>query len=306
MNSLPVSRSSECRLDCLPYDVLVSILQLPILDIHSIMLLAEVWPHYEELSMHVLRYHHLPRLYLQSAMDQEGKRQYLSRFDFHSLDLANRRVTFMVRPGTSKRYISNTFTAASPHLRHITLHCNYAHLLPDPQLHSPNTPTSSADLENICSASSSCSLSSQCPEIIDQNKSLIHDYATIGTNMIQSHSLSLKHGFHTLTTRPSRPYQQKIKHIQRQSTTNTINDVSKDKWQFSYCVSYTNDPKSSAVNLNFDKSRKQKAEHMYLSPISLTVSLSTLRSSSYSIFQPSLIKAPSWFEKYIRSKLSFL
>ncbi|CAO3588873.1 unnamed protein product [Absidia cylindrospora] len=285
MNSLPISRNSKCRLDYLPYDVLVSILQSPILDIHSIMLLAEVWPHYDELSMYVLRYYHLPRLSLQSAMDQEGKKQYLSRFDFHSLDMANRRVTFMVRPGTSKRYISNNFTAASPHLRHITLHHNNSDHL---------TPTSSTDLEKTCSASSSCSLlSSQCPDIIDQKKSLIHDYATIGTNMIQSHSLSLKQGFHTLSARSSHRYQQKIK----QSATND-----KGKWQFSYCVSYTND----TVNLRFDKSwKKQKTEHMYLSPISLTVSLATLRPSS--LFQQSLTKSSSsWFEKYIRSKLSFL
>ncbi|KAI8093833.1 uncharacterized protein BX664DRAFT_330691 [Halteromyces radiatus] len=274
------------QLDRLPYDILIRILQLPEIDVQTVVIFAQALPYYKDLAMYVLHHHQLPRLYLQTTMDQEGKKQYLTLFHYHSLDVASLCVTFKVSSAsTSKRYISNTASAARPRLRQLTLHHHHHHQekekknkLVDPASQfwyhrrscSSSVPTLSSDSSISVDSCSCCSTFSSSSSLIVKKQSssqlLLSSLKTKNNqpNLIQSHSLSLKQGSHTIFLSSS-------------SATH-----SKAKWQCSYHVDYTNDP-SNLMPYFVDNcpplkspQRQFKTEHMYISPISITVPLTTL------------------------------
>ncbi|CAO3620049.1 unnamed protein product [Cunninghamella blakesleeana] len=271
----------------LPYDVIIYFLQLPMIDIDTILQFIQALPQYRSLGYYVLKQYKLPNIYLQAITDQEGKRQYKTQFQFHCL---NHRdidyVTFIVNPKNNhdlnkKRYISNLSKAARPQLKNITLHHSSSSSSTSLSTMINNHPHTNNQLilernksmvSTLSTSTSSSSPSfSSCDHDHDQPSMKKKDTTFLSQNLIQSHSLSLKYGLHTI-------YPQ---HYKKSSM----------KWQYIYHVSYTDEtidpwlfysPDQFSHDQNKKKEKKKKSDEktkrndMNLSPLCIIVPLTLL------------------------------
>lgn len=324
MNSISLPKNVCCTLDCLPFDIIVYVLQLQSLTINDLMVFIEALPQYIDISMHVLRYYQLPQLQLCSIMDQEGKRQHITPFFFHSLDTDRCWATFVAHsglPGAAKRFISNKATAARPRLQQIMLR-RITQSLSEAPLN--NQAIIGQPQPSVTSISSGGSVTGASPfhgdsfftttkdimlhTAVDEVKR--RDLSKQGANsaqsipnrdnicMVRPHHLSLKEGFHIISTISSS--KQCLKNMKALGVNSSL---VKEKWQYSYyaggtsksvdsasVLAYLTKDKKAAGDLAFkldNSSSPSEKEHMFISPISITVSLSVLRSSSIS---PNLTK----------------
>ncbi|SAM02752.1 hypothetical protein [Absidia glauca] len=319
MKSIPLPKNICCTLDCLPFDIIVYVLQLQGLTVNDLMVFVEALPHYIDISMHVLRYYQLPQLQIRSIMDQEGKRQHITPFFFYNLDTDHCWATFVAHSGfseASKRFISNRATAERPRLRQISLR-RITHSSQEMPVN--NQSIIGQSLATGTSAFSGGSITGTSSfrdnAFLTTTKDTIPDTAvdegkrrsiwkerpnsaksitnSDNVNMVRPHHLSLKEGFHTISTISSSD-----QCLQKMKTLGVSKSLAKEKWQYSYYVSGTNKPLDSAsmlACLTKDKkatgssvfrtdnsSSRSEKEHVFVSPISITVSLSVLRSSSIS------------------------
>ncbi|KAI9306919.1 hypothetical protein BJ944DRAFT_262761 [Cunninghamella echinulata] len=273
----------------LPYDVIVQILKLSSIDLNTILQFIEAFPQYKPLGIYVLKQDRLPNMYLQAITDQEGKRQYMTQFQFHQLSTDDQVVFIAKQNDIKKRYISNITKAARPQLKNITIHYHHQQqrqscITSKRNLHhaskyslQSSTSSSSSSLCSLSSSTSSSTASSSCS-------------SSSFTSLIQSHSLSLKHGLHTIY-----PHHYKKSNM---------------KWQYSYHVSDTNETIEPWLlyspdqflassespfnkNKNKEKRKEKKKDDMNISPLCITVPLSLLISHSHQDKSSSSI----WYSK---------